>query len=129
MTVSAADKIKAVETYIASYRDSNLDGIVSIFADDATVEDPVGTPILTGRDSLRAFFSKAVEMGAQLKPLGPVRCASDYAAFPFAVELNLGGNGKRIEVIDLFRFNENGKVTQMQAFWGPENMQDIQDQK
>ncbi|MEW4467446.1 nuclear transport factor 2 family protein [Parasphingorhabdus sp. JC815] len=124
-SASAADKIKAVETYIASFADSNPQGIISIFADDATVEDPVGTPILTGRDSLRTFFSKAVKMGTRLKLLGPIRCADDYAAFPFAVELNLDGSDKRIEVIDLFKFNEQGKVIQMQAFWGPENMQDI----
>lgn len=125
MTVSAADKIKAVETYVASYCAGNLDGIASIFADDVTVEDPVGTPILMGLDAIRTFFSKGVEMGAQLKLLGPVRCADDYAAFPFSVELDFDGNSKRIEVIDLFRFNDQGKVTGMRAFWGPENMQDI----
>ena len=76
-------------------------------------------------DAIRTFFSAGVDMGVQLKPLGSVRCSDDYAAFPFAVELDLGGHSKRIEVIDTFKFNAQGKVTEMRAFWGPENMQDI----
>lgn len=124
MTASVADKIKAVETYVDSYCAGDLDGIVSIFAEDATVEDPVGTPLHAGKNAIRAFFSAGVEMGAQLKLLGSIRCSNDFAAFPFAVELDFGGSQKRIEVIDTFKFNEHGKVIEMRAFWGPENMQD-----
>ena len=27
-----------------------------------------------------------------------------------------------IDVIDVFKFNADGKVSSMRAFWGPENM-------
>ncbi|WP_373490095.1 nuclear transport factor 2 family protein [Parasphingorhabdus sp.] len=121
-TVTAADKIKVVDTYIASYNKGDLEGIVSIFADDATAEDPVGTPLLRGKEAIRTFMQAGVSMGAQLRLEGSIRCAGDYAAFPFVVELELDGKLTGIEVIDIFKFDEHGKVIEMRAFFGPDNM-------
>lgn len=115
----------AVETYVASYCKGDLDGIVSIFADDAIVEDPVGTPVLKGRDAIRNFMSVGVSMGAKLRLQGSIRCAANTAAFPFVVELAIEGVAKRIEVIDVFRFSDAGKVIEMRAVWGPQNMSDV----
>lgn len=122
MPVSAEDKIKAVKTYVDSYCAGDLDGIVSIFADDATVEDPVGTPPICGIDAIREFMAAGVGMGAKLKLEGNIRFAKDYAAFPFIVTLTYEGNLTAIEVIDIFKFNDDGKVSEMRAFFGPENM-------
>ena len=112
----------AVQAYVDSYNASDLDGILSIFAEDATVEDPVGTPVKRGHEELRAFFGQGIEMGAKLTLDGPVRCAADHAAFPFHVTLELEGKSTRIDVIDVFRFDADGKVAEMRAFFGAENM-------
>ena len=112
----------AVETYVESYNRSDLDGVLSIFAEDATVEDPVGTPIKQGHAALREFFAVGVQMGARLHLDGPIRCAAGHAAFPFHVTIDLEGKQTRIDVIDVFRFNKAGKVAKMRAFFGPENM-------
>ena len=112
----------AVETYVASYNRSDLDGILSIYAEAATVEDPVGTPRKIGHDALREFFGLGVQMGAQLRLEGPIRCAADHAAFPFSVSLEMDGQQQKIDVIDVFRFDEEGKVIEMRAFFGPDNM-------
>ena len=122
MSLAAADKIKAVEAYIAAYARGDLDGILSVFADGATVEDPVGSSPLAGKDAIRAFMSAGIAMGAKLSLLGDVRCAGDYAAFPFVVALDYEGRDTRIEVIDVFRFDDQGKVFEMRAFFGPENI-------
>jgi steroid delta-isomerase len=112
----------AVRTYVISYNASDLDGILSIFGADATVEDPVGTPLKKGHAELRAFFAVGVKAGAKLHLDGPIRCAGDSAAFPFHVTLQWDGKGQRIDVIDVFRFGEDGKVAEMRAFFGPANM-------
>lgn len=122
MIPSTAEKIRVVDAYIASYNKGDLEGIVSIFADDAAVEDPVGTPLLHGKKAIRNFMQAGVSMGAQLHLEGAIRCAGDYAAFPFIVELELEGNATGIEVIDIFKFDGYGKVIEMRAFFGPENM-------
>lgn len=124
MHITADAKTRAVQTYVAGYAAGDVDAILSIFAEDAVLEDPVGKPAHQGKAALRAFFSVGIEMEAKLHMLGDVRCAGDSAAFVFAVELKFDGAYKRIEVIDVFRFDDVGKVTEMRAYWGPENMKD-----
>jgi steroid Delta-isomerase len=50
-----------------------------------------------------------------------VRTADGYAAFAFSVKLNMGGE-KVVQVIDTFKFNAAGKVSEMRAFWSMDNM-------
>ena len=121
MPVSTEDKLKAVDTYINSFSKPDVEAIVGLYADDATIEDPVGTPLKEGIDAVREFYTGAVANGAQLEATGTPRCAGDYVCFPFRAKLNLEGQESHIEIIDTFRFNEEGKVIEMKAFWGPEN--------
>ena len=111
-----------VRAYVDSYNRGDLDGIVAVFASDATVEDPVGTPVKQGHAALREFFRVGVEAGAKLFLDGPIRCADRFAVFPFHVELTWDGAVTRIDVIDQFEFDEAGKVVAMKAFFGPANM-------
>ena len=112
----------AVREYAEAYNRADLAGLVSLFALDATVEDPVGTPPKRGHAEIQEFFAVGIEMGAKLALDGPVRCVADHAAFPFYVTLEWEGQKSRIDVIDVFRFDESGKVCEMRAFFGPENM-------
>lgn len=112
----------AVHAYVDGFERGDLDAIVGLFADDATVEDPVGTPPKRGLAEIRAFYAGSLATGAKLELLGDPRCAGDYAAFPFAVKLEWDGRRQIIEVIDTFRFDEAGKITEMRAFFGPANM-------
>jgi len=121
MPISTEDKIHAVETYINSFSESDVDTIASLYADNATIEDPVGTPVRDGIAAIREFYTGAVANGAQLELRGTPRCAGDYACFPFAAKLNIDGKVTAIEIIDTFRFNDQGKVIEMRAYWGPEN--------
>ena len=119
----AVERMEAgVTAYIDSYNRGDLDGIVAVFASDATVEDPVGTPAKQGHAALRAFFQVGVEAGAKLFLDGPIRCADRFAVFPFHVELTWDGAVTRIDVIDQFEFDEAGKVIAMKRFFGPANM-------
>lgn len=43
------------------------------------------------------------------------------AAFPFQLRMEVNGVAMKTEIIDLFRFNEAGKIISMRAFWGPSN--------
>ena len=121
MPTSTEDKIKAVETYIGSFSKADIEAIVGLYADNDTIEDPMGTPIKKGIDAIREFYTGAVANGAQLELLGTPRCIGDYAAFPFAAKLKMEGSDAHIEIIDTFKFNDDGKVIEMRAFWGPEN--------
>lgn len=112
----------AVHAYVAGFEAGDADALAALFADDATVEDPVGTTPRRGREEIRAFYAQSVATGAKLELLGDPRCAGDFIAFPFAVKLEWQGRRQVIEVIDTFRINEAGKITEMRAFFGPANM-------
>lgn len=112
----------AIHAYVAAFEAGSPDQVAILYAADATVEDPVGSPLHHGRDAIRAFYAESMKTGAKLALEGPVRIVGDQAVFPFSVNLNFDGGPKRIDVIDTFRFNEANEVVEMRAFWGPTNM-------
>jgi steroid delta-isomerase len=115
-------KLAAVQGYVDAFEKGDAEAVITLFASDASVEDPVGTPIKRGHDEIRAFYQASMATGAKLEMLGEPRCAADYVAFPFAVRLEWQGQKSVIEVIDTFRLNDDGKIVEMRAYWGPENM-------
>jgi steroid delta-isomerase len=117
---SPEQMVRAVETYVEAFDKADPDMVVGLFAPDATVEDPVGTPPHVGHEAIRAFYAASMQTGAKLHLDGPVRVAGDTAAFAFHV--GFAKPGMQVDVIDLFRFGTDGKVVSMKAFFGPTNM-------
>lgn len=112
--------VRAVHDYVAAFDKSDAEMAVTLFAENGTVEDPVGAPILKGRPAIRNFYTQVMTRGAKLRLEGAVRAGANYAAFAFSALMDSAGE-KRIEVIDTFRFDDQGKVVEMRAFWGPGN--------
>ena len=118
----AQTMIDAVNAYVTAFAARDADAAAALFAQEATVEDPVGSPIKQGYKAIRAFYAQSMLTGANLILEGPVRIAGDVAAFPFSANLTLNGSKQRIDVIDTFRFDAAGKIVEMRAFWGPTNV-------
>lgn len=112
----------AVHAYVAAFDKGDPELAVALFAEDAIIEDPIGTPLKIGHDAIREFYTGSMAAGAKLVLEGPIRIAGESAAFPFSARLNMGGNDMRVDVIDIFKFNEVGKVVEMKAYFGPSNM-------
>ena len=115
--MEASDKIAVVHKYVEAFDKADINIIKEIFASDARLEDPVGTEVRNGIDEICQFYTNALASGAKLELTGNPRCAGSAVAFPFQVVMD----GMRIEIIDVFYFNEEGKVVDMRAYWGPEN--------
>jgi steroid Delta-isomerase len=114
--------ISVVKSYVAAFDSGDAEAVVQLYAADATVEDPIGSPALRGHEAIRQFYQRSMATGAKLRLEGAVRTGGNHAAFAFSAHLDLAGGHKRIDVIDSFRFDAAGKVTEMRAFWGPDNM-------
>lgn len=112
----------AVHAYVDAFDKGDPELAVAIFAEDAVVEDPIGTPPKLGHEAIRAFYVASMATGAKLVLDGPIRVATDHAAFAFHVPLHFGGKDMEIHVIDTFAFNPDGKVREMRAYFGPGNM-------
>lgn len=114
--------VATVNAYVAAFDANNPQAVADLFADDATAEDPVGTPPHKGKAAILEFYTQSMATGAKLKLDGPVRVCLPYAVFPFTVLLHYQGKDQRIDVIDTFKFNDDGKIIEMRAYFGPTNM-------
>lgn len=114
--------LAAVDAYVAAFDAGNPQAVADLFAEGATVEDPVGAPAHKGKAAILAFYTQSMATGAKLKLEGPVRVCLPYAVFAFSVHLHWEGKDQRVDVIDTFKFNDDGKVVEMRAYFGPTNM-------
>jgi steroid delta-isomerase len=118
---------QAMQAYIDSFNRVDVDAIIALYADDATVEDPVGSPVKKGRAEIAEFYKMAIKTGARLELAAPIRGShGNSAAMAFDVKLkmpeNMGGGSGTIRVIDVMTFDEQHRFSSMRAFWGPSDM-------
>lgn len=118
-----ADPLEAVvHAYVRALNEQDLEAIVALYADDATVEDPVGTEPVRGREAIRAFYARSVALPLQVRLEGPVRVAGRECAFAFSVGVVYEGRRSTFRPIDTFRFDDAGRIVQMRAYFGPANV-------
>lgn len=118
--MSASDEqIRAVaERYVELIGNGTADEITALYADGATVEDPVGSDPYVGKEAIHGFYSAMDGMTRSTKMLA-VRIAGGRAAFNFEVRTPAGDATVVICPIDVMTFDDDAKVTSMQAYWGP----------
>jgi steroid delta-isomerase len=112
------EKTAVVNRYVEAFEKADLQIIRDMYAIDARLEDPVGTDVREGIEAICAFYEGALASGVTLELTGAPRCAGNAVAFPFLVRMP----GMTIDVIDVFEFNQEGKVSNMRAYWGKDNM-------
>jgi steroid delta-isomerase len=106
----------AMQAYIDSFNSADVAAIVALYAPDATVEDPVGSPLKRGAAEIGAFYTHSVATGAKLSLDAPIRGShGNSAAMAFSARIG----PLTVRVIDIMTFNEAGKFTSMKAYFGP----------
>lgn len=129
MTADAASIRSAVEGYCTAFTTGDRAAYVGAFAEDAWIEDPVGTPRREGRDAIGGFFDESSGMAdsIELRQTGPVRVAAGECAFPMQARPTIGGTVFVVDIIDVMTFNDAGEITTMRAFWDPAEMRPADD--
>jgi len=117
---TADDRVQAitdtVNRYIALLAGGDVDDLVSLYADDATVEDPVGGEVHIGSQAIKGFYSALAGLQREAE-LVSLRVAGHEAAFHFRLTVTAGDHKMRIEPIDVMVFDDRGKVSAMKAYW------------
>jgi steroid delta-isomerase len=113
------------DAYLQGLVKGDLEGVVSLFSPDATVEDPVGSEIKQGEEALRAFYQVACDSVTAAERIGPPRIAGQDIAFAFTITVGVAPDAMCIDIIDVFTCDTSGKVCGMRAYWGPDNMRPI----
>jgi steroid delta-isomerase len=113
----------ALQAYVDALNARDTEAVVALYADDATLEDPVGAEPLRGRAAIAEFYGRVVPYGLKVRMVAPVRGSHGHsAAMAFEVEAPTPDGGLcLIRVIDVMTFNAQGKFSSMRAFWAPDD--------
>ena len=115
---------KTIKQYFAALRAMDEKAWVNTFAVDAVSYDPVGTPAIEGHVKLAEFFQTIT---AAFKEVGltenDVFIAGDGAAVKWTGRgTSKAGKDVKFEGIDVFEFNDAGKIRTLRAYWNPAEM-------
>ena len=99
----------------------SADDIVALFADDATVEDPVGGEVRVGRQAIRTFFGDLEKLNRRVE-LDMLRVAGLEAAFVFTITFDAGDSQMRLQPVDTAVFDEKGKITSLRSYFAPSDV-------
>lgn len=109
---------RVVRAYLSSYTTNDIDGRVSLFAENVEAEEPVGSPAIRGRDALVAFWQGSVDAGWQCtNRLERLVVNGDEAFLCFQSDLSLEGQGSvSLKVFETLAFDERGLIQRLRAF-------------
>jgi steroid Delta-isomerase len=121
MSLSSDQMYDAIDRYFIAWSSLDPSAYVACFNEHAVVHDPYGSTPHQGAKALRDFFATIANAIQEIR----IRADSVYAASNRAAAVfrgsAVGKNRKRVEVvgIDVFEFNEAGRITALWAYWDP----------
>jgi steroid delta-isomerase len=119
MAANSEEIRKTIGEYIGFMNAADVESVVELYAEDAILEDPIGTAPIRGRAAIREFYSGAVAGNVTLEATGNPRVAAGQAAFPMRARL---GDAHTIEIIDVMVFDDDGRISSMRAFWSTDGV-------
>jgi steroid delta-isomerase len=125
--MSEAQMKAVLEAYIAGLNARDADAVLALFAPDAEIEDPVGTPVRRGPE-LDAWFRGAVQVEPHLELEAPIRASHGRsAAMAFTVATRRKNGRFLTRSIDVVHFDDQGRIQRLEGYWGPEDRSRVGD--
>ena len=123
MSADPAAILSAVESYIKFFSTNDRAGYLSLFADDAWVEDPVGSPKHQGLDAIGAFWDGSRELAPEieLRLIKDNVCGGEVA-FLMEIRPMLGDQQMVMTAIDVMTFDDDARVTTLRAYFDMSEM-------
>lgn len=112
---------EVIGKYVQAWATGDRALLLSIFAEDASWYDPVGTPVFQGHAGIAKFWDFArQDPKRQIKPVVQqvIACANEgILRFTMQVRLPETNQGLDLHVVDRFVLNDEGKIALAQAYW------------
>lgn len=118
---SEADMKNALQQYLDGFNRGDAEMIISLFAEDARIEDPVGGGrVVEGKEAIAAFYRQGVEIVERLELDTPIRGSHGRsAAMAFTIHMEMASRSTTIRAIDVMTFDDAGKIVDLKAYHGP----------
>lgn len=105
-----------VRHYLELVAAGSIDAILELFAEDASVEDPVGSAPRVGAEAIRELFASLGSLERETELLS-LRVCGPEAAFHFVITFDAGEGPMRLEPIDTMTFDRHGKITSVRSYF------------
>jgi ketosteroid isomerase-like protein len=121
----------ASQRSIAAVQAKDKAAWLALFAEDAVVQDPVGTSFLDetgdghrGHEAIGAFFDSNIAPVERIRfDLKDSFAAGDEVANVATIHMTLpGGATSRCEGVFVYRVRDDGKLVSLRAFWEVDRM-------
>ncbi|HWU32126.1 MAG TPA: nuclear transport factor 2 family protein [Marmoricola sp.] len=121
MSASNEQVEATVRRYLELVMGGTADEIAMLYAEDAVLEDPVGSEPRRGRDAIREFYATlaAFKITTELQTL---RVSGGEAAFKFRIETDTGAGVAILEPLENMVMDEDGRIRSMRAWWNDSDM-------
>jgi steroid delta-isomerase len=116
MAASNERILEVIHSYVDLVASGTADQVVALYADGATVEDPVGSDVRKTQESIREFYATLEGLEQQGRIL-TARVAGGEAAFQFELATKAGDQTFALSPIDVMTFDDEGRITSMKAYW------------
>lgn len=120
--MASAEPAATVKRYLDLLAaNGSADEITGLYAEGATIEDPIGSDVRHGHDAIHEFYA-AIENLEKKAELVELKTAGNEVAFLWRLTVNMGDNSTRVEPISVMTFDDDAKITSMRAFWSPDDL-------
>ena len=110
--------------YVEFVSAGDVEGIVSLYAPEATIQIPVGGPIHRGIDAIQAFYA-GNELAQKLELAGNPCVAGNEGAVAMKARIAQGGQLLELDVVDVASVDDQGRLTSLRAFFDLEGARPI----
>lgn len=116
MPVSNDVAAATVNRYLELVANGTAGEIAALYAADATIEDPVGSPVTAGREAIEAFYATFASMPKTTELLTLRTCGGE-AAFHFEIVTDTGAGKAVMAPLEVMTFDDDGLIVSMRAWW------------
>ncbi|MEZ5212156.1 nuclear transport factor 2 family protein [Gordonia sp. PP30] len=121
----SADKRAVVDAYVELLSNGTAEQLADLYADGATVEDPIGAPIRRTRQELIEFYLIITGLDSREATLKWAKIAGDTAVFEFTLVTGTAGMSFEITPVDIMVFDDAGKIVSMRAVWEQSDLKQL----
>jgi len=117
--LNAEQKEAVIEEVFARLAAFDMQQVVSHFASDAVIEDPVGTPPIEGTEAITAYLGTFPTLFSEMKLYSlDVKVRGQEAAVNWRLRFKTRtGHTFFLDGIGIFKFNQEGKITSEREFF------------
>ena len=109
-----------LDAYVATFSAHDKEAWLALFTEDATDEDPVGSPVNTGHQAIGAFWDGVHAMGDLSLEVTDEPIVLGQEALLFIRVVIAGQERTGVpRIVDHIRFAEDWRIQSLRAFWDP----------